>query len=228
MVCGCWALGVGCWVLGARCVCGSTYTPFMGSVAVFRRAQSPVSAMCPVVWPRRRCLMVHGLTWGVGGLSLLGCVCTTRWFVGMRESTHHFLLPLFPVHLRCSALSVMAQVREFSAESAFHDPCLTYVLHDVMCSNCNATRDVDLARDTVRVQREEGRALPSVMFLCLCPVLLAPLPPPPLSTPLHPSPPLSSSSVHPSPAPPSTPLQPLPPPLHSPPSTPPSPSLHPL
>ena len=51
------------------------------------------------------------------------------------------------------------QVREFSAESAFHDPCLTYVLHDVMCSNCNATRDVDLARDTVRLRRDEGASL---------------------------------------------------------------------
>lgn len=59
--------------------------------------------------------------------------------------------------LRQNLLRII-QVREFSAESAFHDPCLTYVLHDVMCSNCNATRDVDLARDTVRVQREEDDA----------------------------------------------------------------------
>ena len=48
------------------------------------------------------------------------------------------------------------QVREFSPDSFFHDPCLTYVLHDVMCTNCNATRDLDLARDTVRLRHDGG------------------------------------------------------------------------
>lgn len=41
----------------------------------------------------------------------------------------------------------LIQVREFSEEVQFRDPCLTLLLPDIMCSNCNYCRDLDLARD---------------------------------------------------------------------------------
>eukprot|EP00049_Salpingoeca_infusionum_P023474 m.12318 g.12318 ORF g.12318 m.12318 type:complete len:2363 (-) comp5819_c0_seq1:202-7290(-) len=39
------------------------------------------------------------------------------------------------------------QVPEFSSQARFKNPCLSYVLSDVICSYCNATRDLDLCRD---------------------------------------------------------------------------------
>ena len=38
-------------------------------------------------------------------------------------------------------------VREFAKEAEFINPCLSYVLHDVMCTFCSSTRDMDLLRD---------------------------------------------------------------------------------
>src|SRR5690606_16444821 len=38
-------------------------------------------------------------------------------------------------------------VREFSVESEFKDPCLSYVYRDLICPFCNACRDLDLLRD---------------------------------------------------------------------------------
>eukprot|EP00698_Gefionella_okellyi_P023680 TRINITY_DN8155_c0_g1_i1.p1 TRINITY_DN8155_c0_g1~~TRINITY_DN8155_c0_g1_i1.p1 ORF type:complete len:2256 (+),score=530.17 TRINITY_DN8155_c0_g1_i1:623-6769(+) len=38
-------------------------------------------------------------------------------------------------------------VREFSSEAEFRNPCLSHTLHDVVCSFCNSVRDLDLCRD---------------------------------------------------------------------------------
>eukprot|EP01117_Protostelium_nocturnum_P018117 TRINITY_DN7510_c0_g1_i3.p1 TRINITY_DN7510_c0_g1~~TRINITY_DN7510_c0_g1_i3.p1 ORF type:complete len:2083 (+),score=451.15 TRINITY_DN7510_c0_g1_i3:185-6433(+) len=38
-------------------------------------------------------------------------------------------------------------VQEFSSEAEFVNPCLSFVLHNVLCSFCNETRDLDLLRD---------------------------------------------------------------------------------
>lgn len=45
------------------------------------------------------------------------------------------------------ALMRLLSVREFSKEAQFVDPCLTYVLPDVICAQCLACRDLDLCRD---------------------------------------------------------------------------------
>lgn len=39
------------------------------------------------------------------------------------------------------------KVREFDDDAHFSDPCLSYVLPDVICSYCQTCRDVDLLRD---------------------------------------------------------------------------------
>lgn len=41
----------------------------------------------------------------------------------------------------------MVNVREFSSESEFVNPCDSYILCDVICSFCNNPRDIDLLRD---------------------------------------------------------------------------------
>eukprot|EP00878_Enallax_costatus_P029003 GHUV01031378.1.p1 GENE.GHUV01031378.1~~GHUV01031378.1.p1 ORF type:complete len:172 (+),score=57.58 GHUV01031378.1:350-865(+) len=38
-------------------------------------------------------------------------------------------------------------VDEFSAEAAFVDPCVSFRLHDIICSHCNDCRELDLCRD---------------------------------------------------------------------------------
>lgn len=48
--------------------------------------------------------------------------------------------------LRKSLLKFI-NVREFAKEAEFVNPCLSYVLHDVMCTFCSSTRDMDLLRD---------------------------------------------------------------------------------
>lgn len=45
------------------------------------------------------------------------------------------------------ALLAQVKIREFSSESDFVDPCLSYVLKDVICASCNACKDLDLLRD---------------------------------------------------------------------------------
>ena len=45
------------------------------------------------------------------------------------------------------ALLAHLRVREFDAESNFRDPCLSFVLRDVICSYCSTCRDMDLLRD---------------------------------------------------------------------------------
>ena len=36
---------------------------------------------------------------------------------------------------------------EFSDDAQFRDPCLSYVLPEVICKHCNHIRDLDLCRD---------------------------------------------------------------------------------
>ena len=46
------------------------------------------------------------------------------------------------------ALLSRVKTREFSSESDFADPCLSYVLRDVICASCNTCKNLDLLRDT--------------------------------------------------------------------------------
>lgn len=48
--------------------------------------------------------------------------------------------------MRTSLLKFLG-TRPFSAEAKFQNPCLTYVLPDVVCEYCNHTQDLDLCRD---------------------------------------------------------------------------------
>lgn len=47
-------------------------------------------------------------------------------------------------------------VGEFSPEATFRDPCLTYVLPEMICKQCNHIRDLDLCRDPHLNQSEPG------------------------------------------------------------------------
>jgi DNA polymerase epsilon subunit 1 len=42
----------------------------------------------------------------------------------------------------------MVNIREFSEEAEFKNPCSSYVLADVICTFCSQVRDIDLLRDT--------------------------------------------------------------------------------
>ena len=46
-----------------------------------------------------------------------------------------------------SNLLRLVGVHDFSVEADFRNPCLSYVLPDVICSHCGWGRDVDLCRD---------------------------------------------------------------------------------
>lgn len=41
----------------------------------------------------------------------------------------------------------LIQVRDFSEEAVFHDPCRSHILPGVICESCNGCRDIDLCRD---------------------------------------------------------------------------------
>ena len=45
------------------------------------------------------------------------------------------------------SLMKLVGVKSFSPEAAFSNPCMTFVLSDVICSYCNQCRDLDLCRD---------------------------------------------------------------------------------
>lgn len=48
----------------------------------------------------------------------------------------------------------LLHVGEFCKEAAFKDPCVSYVLKDVICSYCNDCRDLDVCRDVGLQQRQ--------------------------------------------------------------------------
>ncbi|KYQ91238.1 putative DNA polymerase epsilon subunit A [Tieghemostelium lacteum] len=48
-------------------------------------------------------------------------------------------------------LMTFIQIREFSDDAKFKDPCMTYTLPDVICTFCHACRDLDLLRPSVHV-----------------------------------------------------------------------------
>lgn len=52
-------------------------------------------------------------------------------------------------------LLTQLRVREFSEQSNFKDPCLSYMLRDVICSYCSTCRDIDLLRDHQLTQSPE-------------------------------------------------------------------------
>nr|KAG5708707.1 hypothetical protein BaRGS_034924 [Batillaria attramentaria] len=47
-------------------------------------------------------------------------------------------------------------VGEFSSEALFKDPCLSYVLPEIICKSCNHIRDLDLCRDPYLSQDGSG------------------------------------------------------------------------
>ncbi|ESO90687.1 hypothetical protein LOTGIDRAFT_217825 [Lottia gigantea] len=47
-------------------------------------------------------------------------------------------------------------VGEFSSESQYQDPCLSYILPEVICKSCNHVRDLDLCRDPYLCQDSPG------------------------------------------------------------------------
>ena len=47
-------------------------------------------------------------------------------------------------------------VGEFSPEAMFKDPCLSYVLPELICKSCNHIRDLDLCRDPHLNQSDSG------------------------------------------------------------------------
>ncbi|CAM9207253.1 unnamed protein product, partial [Ectocarpus sp. 4 AP-2014] len=56
--------------------------------------------------------------------------------------------------LRKQALAEVG-VRQFSAEGQYSDPCVSFVLPDVICSFCNLCRDLDLCRDARLMDEDE-------------------------------------------------------------------------
>ncbi|CAM9478652.1 unnamed protein product [Pylaiella littoralis] len=56
--------------------------------------------------------------------------------------------------LRKQALAEVG-VRQFSAEGLYRDPCVSFVLPDVICSFCNLCRDLDLCRDSRLMDEDE-------------------------------------------------------------------------
>ncbi|KAK8679767.1 hypothetical protein V6N13_145203 [Hibiscus sabdariffa] len=53
-----------------------------------------------------------------------------------------------------------AHVKEFAPEAEFHDPCPSFILHNVICSYCNDCRDLDLCRDSALLADEWCCAVP--------------------------------------------------------------------
>ncbi len=51
--------------------------------------------------------------------------------------------------------------REFSTEASFVNPCLSYILPDVMCEFCNYGRDIDLLRDVPSSSSSSAHAPPA-------------------------------------------------------------------
>ncbi|CAM9613858.1 unnamed protein product, partial [Sphacelaria rigidula] len=56
--------------------------------------------------------------------------------------------------LRKQALAEVG-VRQFSAEGQYVDPCVSFVLPDVICSFCNLCRDLDMCRDSRLMDEDE-------------------------------------------------------------------------
>ncbi|BBN04847.1 DNA polymerase epsilon subunit 1 [Marchantia polymorpha subsp. ruderalis] len=54
----------------------------------------------------------------------------------------------------------LARVREFSQEATFRDPCLSFILPNVICSYCNDCRDMDLCRDAALIERDWRCVMP--------------------------------------------------------------------
>ena len=50
-------------------------------------------------------------------------------------------------------------VGEFSLEASFIDPCLSFVLPEVICNYCNGCRDINLCRDSYIVLPEGNRPI---------------------------------------------------------------------
>ncbi|CAE7911420.1 Pole, partial [Symbiodinium sp. KB8] len=52
------------------------------------------------------------------------------------------------------ALLRLVGVADFTPQSEFVDPCLTYIIPDMVCQRCNSCRDLDLCRDLHIVEHE--------------------------------------------------------------------------
>lgn len=69
--------------------------------------------------------------------------------------------------LRKQALAEVG-VRQFSAEGLYRDPCVSFVLPDVICTFCNLCRDLDLCRDSRLMDEDEVCAVTCCCCCCCC------------------------------------------------------------
>ncbi|KNC76375.1 hypothetical protein SARC_11125, partial [Sphaeroforma arctica JP610] len=53
----------------------------------------------------------------------------------------------------------LLHVGEFSKAAQFEDPCLTFVLPEVICNFCMECRDIDLCRDVHKEEGEDGEQI---------------------------------------------------------------------
>ncbi|XP_062505128.1 DNA polymerase epsilon catalytic subunit A-like isoform X2 [Corticium candelabrum] len=71
-------------------------------------------------------------------LEFVKCVCKV---LSLDSNTHNQVTKLR------RNLMKMISIGEFSASAVFQNPCLSFVLPDVICTYCNSCRDLDLCRD---------------------------------------------------------------------------------
>jgi DNA polymerase epsilon subunit 1 len=70
-----------------------------------------------------------------------------------------FNLNRIVVRLSCLRRDILVgclRVDEWSSACEWHDPCLSYVLSEVVCAHCGCCRDVDVCRDAVLLD-DDGR-----------------------------------------------------------------------
>ncbi|EDO36342.1 predicted protein, partial [Nematostella vectensis] len=88
-------------------------------------------------------------------LEFVNYVCKV---LALDSNTHHQVNKL-----RRDLLKLIG-IGEFSQEATFKDPCLSFVLPEVICEYCNACRDLDLCRDPCIVPAEGNKPAS-----CQCP-----------------------------------------------------------
>ncbi|XP_057955577.1 DNA polymerase epsilon catalytic subunit A-like [Malania oleifera] len=88
---------------------------------------------------------------GDAALEFIKHVCAV---MALDQNVQHFILVM-----RKNLLKYV-RVREFAPEAEFHDPCLSFILPNVICSYCNDCRDLDLCRDPTILAQEWRCAVP--------------------------------------------------------------------
>lgn len=68
----------------------------------------------------------------------------------------------------------LIKVGNFSDAAEWQDPCISFVLPEVICKGCNHCRDIDLCKDIYRAE-EEGRSVLLHPFVNFFPRVGSPL-----------------------------------------------------